>query len=107
MKNVVELKNKSLCLNKCSVCGEFLSNPSGFQISRALCLLVASLLLKAKAATQNFTARTPVTGLGGCSVPQPDINSTLAKYARKVTIIPCEGDKDVQFLNIAVRSEDQ
>lgn len=65
----------------------------------------ASLLRKNKAAIQNFTAR--ITDLDGCSVPQPDINSTLAKYAQKIAIIESEGDKDVQFIRIYVENVDQ
>lgn len=65
----------------------------------------ASLLRKNKAAIQNFKAR--IADLGGCSVPQPDINSTLAKYAQKIAITAREGDKDAQSISIYVENGDQ
>lgn len=57
---------------------------------------MASLLQKNNGAIQNFTAR--ITDMGGCSVPQPDINSILAKFAQIIAIITCEVDKEVQFI---------
>lgn len=54
---------------------------------------------------RTFTAT--ITDTGGCSVPQPDINSILAKYAQIIAIITCEVDKDVHFINISVKNADQ